>query len=210
MAVHLHREIEVLKKKILMVGAIAESSVWDASQALQNRDEKLAQQVIDKDIQLDNMEVEVEEACLKTLALYQPVAIDLRFIVAVLKINNDLERVGDLAVNIAERALFIACHPPVDIGFDYMLMATKVQAMLKQSLDALVRYDVDAARMVCAQDDEVDAMNSRTPSGTHCRSCHQYCRGRYLYDQRRDHPSQDRRIPLICCDVTGRGSLSAK
>ena len=161
MAVHLHREIEVLKKKILMVGAIAESSVWDASQALQNRDEKLAQQVIDKDIQLDNMEVEVEEACLKTLALYQPVAIDLRFIVAVLKINNDLERVGDLAVNIAERALFIACHPPVDIGFDYMLMATKVQAMLKQSLDALVRYDVDAARTVCAQDDEVDAMNSQ-------------------------------------------------
>lgn len=159
MAVHLHREIELLKKKILMVGAMAEASVRDATEAMQNRDEALAQQVIDKDFQLDNIEVEVEEACLKILALHQPVASDLRFIIAVLKINNDLERAGDLAVNIAERALFLSRRAPVDIGFDYMAMAAKVLTMLKQSLDALINHDVATAKSVCAQDDQVDAMN---------------------------------------------------
>ncbi|MCF7974099.1 MAG: phosphate signaling complex protein PhoU [Phycisphaerae bacterium] len=159
MPVHLLREIEHLKKDILTVGAMAEQSVRKATQAMQDRDEVLAGQIIEQDIQLDNMEVEVEEACLKTLALHQPVAIDLRFIIAVLKINNDLERVGDLAVNIAERAIFVSHLPVIDIGFDYTVMATKVQAMLKQALDALVNFDAGSARRVCALDDEIDALN---------------------------------------------------
>jgi phosphate transport system protein len=159
MPIHLQREIENLKKKILTVGAMAEASVREATRAMAQRDEDLARSVIDKDIRLDQMEVEVEEACLKVLALHQPVAIDLRFIIAVLKINNDLERVGDLAVNIAERAAFLATIPSVAITFDFTGMADKVQAMLKNSLDALVNFNVEAAYAVCACDDEVDAMN---------------------------------------------------
>jgi phosphate transport system protein len=159
MPVHLHREIENLKKEILTVGAIAEQSVREATRAIEHRDEALAKSVIEKDINLDQMEVEVEESCLKILALHQPVATDLRFIIAVLKINNDLERVGDLAVNIAEHALFLANHPEVSVEFDFTTMAVKTQEMLKKSLDALVNLDIKLARKTCACDDEIDAMN---------------------------------------------------
>ena len=159
MPIHFQREIEKIKKEILTVGALAELSVREATLAIHNRDEALAQAVIDKDIKLDHMEVEVEESCLKLLALYQPVAIDLRFLVAVLKINNDLERVGDLAVNIAERARYLATVPPISVNFEFMDMAAKVQTMLKNSLDALVNFNAKGARAVCAMDDEVDAIN---------------------------------------------------
>lgn len=159
MPLHLRREIENLKKDILTVGAMAEQQVREATAAIQNRDDRLGRTVIDNDARLDQMEVEVEESCLKTLALYQPVAIDLRFIISVLKINSDLERVGDLAVNIAERAVFLATVPPMDLGFDFTAMATKVQAMLKASLDALVNLSGQTAREVIVADDEVDALN---------------------------------------------------
>lgn len=159
MAVHLQREIENLKKEILALCAITEQNVRDATSAIENRDEALARSVIDKDIKIDQMEVEIEEACLKMLALYQPVAVDLRFIIAVLKINNDLERIGDLAVNVAERAAFLATQPSVDISFDFEGMAAKAQTMLRSSIDALVDLKADLAREVCASDDEVDAMN---------------------------------------------------
>ncbi|MFC1765224.1 phosphate signaling complex protein PhoU [Planctomycetota bacterium] len=160
MPIHFQCEIEKLKKSILTVGAMAELSVREAILAIQSRDEDLAQSVIEKDIQLDEMEVEVEETCLKILALYQPVAVDLRFLIAVLKINSDLERVGDLAVNVAERALYLATVPQVDLSFDFVTMSTKVQAMLKSSLDALVNFNARVAHTVCGQDDEVDALNS--------------------------------------------------
>jgi phosphate transport system protein len=159
MPVHLHREIENLKKEILTVGAIAEQSVREATRAIEHRDENLARGVIEKDINLDRMEVDVEENCLKILALHQPVATDLRFIIAVLKINNDLERVGDLAVNIAERALFLVNHPEVNVEFDFMTMAVRTQEMLKKSLDALVNLNTRLAYEACACDDEIDAMN---------------------------------------------------
>lgn len=159
MPVHLLREIDNLKREILTLGAMAETAVRDATSAIENRDESLAKQVIWKDTKLDDMEVQIEEDCLKTLALYQPVAIDLRFIVAVLKINNDLERVGDLAVNVAERAAFLATQPPVDISFDFQAMARKAQEMLKKSLDSLVNLSAQQAREVLASDDEIDAMN---------------------------------------------------
>jgi len=156
---HLQRALDKLKRSIYSLSGMVEESVRDAVRALDRRDSRLAQKVIDADLEIDHAEVDVEEECLKILALHQPVAIDLRFIVAVLKINNDLERIGDLAVNIAERAQFLATHEKVDIPFDFAGMAEKAQAMVKQSLDALVNLDAGAALAVCAADDEVDAMN---------------------------------------------------
>ena len=161
MAKHLERELERLRKQVLSLSAVVEENVRQAVQALEKRDEKLAQKVIEADVEVDHAEVDVEEECLKLLALYQPVAIDLRFIVAVLKINSDLERIGDLAVNIAERALFLAAQPPVTTSFDFLGMAEKAQAMVHKSLDALVNMDGGLAREVCASDDEIDAMNRK-------------------------------------------------
>ena len=159
MSKHLQREAESLKKRILHLGTVVEESLQKAVKALQRRDDGPARDVIETDPAIDEMEVGIEEECLKVLALHQPVAIDLRFIVTVLKINSDLERVGDLSVNIAERAVFLASHDPVDIPFDFPGMARKARCMLKKSLDALVNLDVDLAREVRADDDEVDAMN---------------------------------------------------
>ncbi len=159
MGVHLQRELDNLKKAILTLSAMAEQSVRDATLAVTKRDEALARSVIEKDVELDQMEVEIEETCLKILALHQPVAIDLRFIIAVLKINSDLERVGDLAVNVAERAVFLATQPKVDAVFDFATMADKAKTMLKQSLDALVNFDAKLAYAVCQSDDEIDALN---------------------------------------------------
>jgi len=159
MAQHLQREIENLKKKILALSAKVETSVRDATLSIEKRDAVLAQKIIDNDIDVDNTEIEIEEDCLKILALHQPVAIDLRFIVAVLKINNDLERIGDLAVNIAERAVFLSTQPKVNISTHLVDMAHKAQSMLKQSLDALINHDAELAHNVCTSDDVVDGMN---------------------------------------------------
>jgi len=156
---HLQREVESLKKKLLALGARVETSVRNAASSIEQQDAELAQKVIGTDIEIDHTEVEVEEDCLKILALYQPVAIDLRFIVTVLKINNDLERIGDLAVNIAERGVFLACQPKIDISIDLVDMAHHAQSMLKKSLDALINHDTKLAHQVCASDDIVDGMN---------------------------------------------------
>ena len=159
MSIHLEKSIRQLKKKILTLGTRVEESLRLAVESLENRDINMATEVIDGDNAIDEMEVDVEEDCLKILALHQPVASDLRFIVACLKINNDLERVGDLAVNIAERSAFLAGQDPINIDFDFMSMSHKTQAMLKSSLDALVNRDAEMAWSVIAADDEVDAMN---------------------------------------------------
>jgi len=156
---HLHREIEKLKTKLLSLGTDVEENVYKAVKSLDERNAALADRVIGSDGQVDRFEVFLEEECLKILALHQPVAIDLRFVIAVLKINNDLERIGDLAVNIAERAKFLAARDALDVPFDFMSMADKTRAMLKKSLDALVNMDPRMARDVCAADDEVDALN---------------------------------------------------
>jgi phosphate transport system protein len=159
MPYRLQREIEKLKKQILTLGAVVEERVHMAVRAIEERDEKSARRVIDGDIEIDEMEVDLEEEGLKLLALHQPVAIDLRFIIAVLKINSDLERIGDLAVNIAERAVFVATQKRVDIPFDFPTMSKKVKEMLKKSLDSLVNMDVSLARKICEMDDEVDAIH---------------------------------------------------
>lgn len=157
-------EIESIKKKLLSICAVVESNVRDAIKALVKRDTKLATKVIDTDEEIDALEVVLEEDCLKTLALYQPVAKDLRFIIAVFNINNDLERIGDLAVNIAERALSLAACAKIDIPFDYTSMAEKVLNMVKRSLDSLVEMDPDLAQRVCEEDDEVDVINRQAYS----------------------------------------------
>ena len=159
MAKHLQREIGNLKKKILSLSARVENTVHEAIRSIEERDEALARRIVEEDIQIDHAEVEVEEECLKILALHQPVAIDLRFIVAVLKINNDLERIGDLAVNIAERSTFLASQPPVSLSFDFAEMSEKTQAMLNMSLEALVNLNPELAYKVCADDDAIDTMN---------------------------------------------------
>lgn len=159
MSKHLQKEIETLKTHILNLGARVEKAVHDATFAIEHRDGTLAQKVIENDTVLDHQEVEIEEECLKALALYQPVAIDLRFIVAVLKINSDLERIGDLAVNVAERAVFLSTQPKPDISFDFVGMAKAARLMLKKSIDALVSMSTETAEEVCSADDTVDAMN---------------------------------------------------
>ncbi len=159
MAQHLQREIEQLKKKILALGATVEGSVQRSVNSVQHRDTSLADAVIAGDAAIDQAEVDLEEDCLKILALHQPVAIDLRFIVAVLKINSDLERIGDLATNMAERTLFLASHQHITVPFDLHSLAEKTQAMVRQSLDSLVNLDANMAREVRHLDDEVDSLN---------------------------------------------------
>jgi len=156
---HLHREVEQLKRRVLELGAHVEESLQKAVASVANRDVDLAHAVAEGDNEIDRMEVDIEEDCLQVLALYQPVATDLRFIVAVLKLNNDLERIGDLAVNIAKRGSRLAELPPMPMPFDFEGMARKVQRMLAAALDALVNLDSDAAREVCAADTEIDNLH---------------------------------------------------
>ena len=158
MSVHLRREIESVKRQLLSLSAIVEEALWSAVRAVQERDPDIAQDVLDGDDAIDQREVAVEEECLKILALHQPVAIDLRFLITALKINNDLERIGDLAANIAARARYLATQDPVDLPFDFTTMATKTQTMLRTALDALVNVDPVKAQDVCAMDDAVDTI----------------------------------------------------
>jgi phosphate transport system protein len=166
MTKHFDRELEKLKKKILSLGALVEERVYLTIKAIESRDPDLAEKIIRSDHEIDETEVEIEEECLKILALYQPVAIDLRFIIAVIKINNDLERIGDEAVNIAERIQSMAKYLTVSFHFDYTEMAEIAAAMLKQSLDALVNLDIDTAFRVITMDDEVDDIQSNAYSQT--------------------------------------------
>jgi phosphate transport system protein len=156
MTKHFRKEMDKLKKQILTLGSLVEERVQMAVKAVTDNDSELAEKIIRSDHEIDEMEVEIEEECLKILALYQPVAVDLRFIVAVIKINNDLERIGDQAVNIAERVGVLAKREQFDFFFDYSSMGEKAQAMLKMSLDALINLDVDIAYKVVTLDDEVD------------------------------------------------------
>lgn len=159
MSRHLQREIEHLKKKMLNVGAMVEESIAKAIAAVIRRDGSLALEVVENDEAIDQSEVDVEEDCLKILALHQPVAIDLRFVVAVLKINNDLERMADHAVNIARRAEYLAGYTEINLPSDLEVMLQRTQAMVRESLDALVHQDTTLARKVCNADQEVDQLN---------------------------------------------------
>ena len=160
MSKRFRKELENIKKRILTLSSLVEERVQQASRAVEDIDAELAQRIIKADYEVDEMEVEIEEECLKVLALHQPVAVDLRFIIAVIKINSELERIGDQAVNIAQRVEVIAKRPKPPFMFDYAEMGQKAQRMLKMSLDALVNLDVDIAYKVITLDDEVDRIKS--------------------------------------------------
>jgi phosphate transport system protein len=155
----LHKEIERLKNEMLALSAVVEEALRKAMSALQRHDAELAREVIADDGRVDQLEVDLEEAALKIIALHQPVAEDLRLIISVLRINSDLERIGDLAVNIAERATFLSSHPAPGMPMDFAPMAAKAQEMLTRSLDAFVNLDTALARQIIEMDNEVDTMN---------------------------------------------------
>ena len=155
---HLQREIDRLKRKVLALGALVEENLRLAFQAIDQRDAAKARRVIATDVLIDQNEVDVEEECLKILALYQPVAGDLRFVAAVIKINSELERIGDLSANIAERALQLVDEHPVAVPHNVAVMADRTWTILEKSLDALVRQDAVMAREVLVADDEVDEL----------------------------------------------------
>jgi phosphate transport system protein len=154
----LRRKIDKLNSQLLALGAMVEENVQLAVKAVERKDADLATRVIDGDTEIDRKEVDLEEECLEILALHQPVAVDLRHIVAVLKINKDLERAGDLAVNIAETAIHLSGEPKMIIPQDYFIMAQKTYAMLRKSLDSFVNMNIEGAYQVLQEDDDVDRM----------------------------------------------------
>ncbi|MEA3547825.1 MAG: phosphate signaling complex protein PhoU [Thermodesulfobacteriota bacterium] len=151
-----HHEIKKLREKFMTLGGMVEDRIRQACSVIESRDSELIEKIINSDYEIDEMEIEIEEECLKILALYQPVAIDLRFIIAVIKINNEIERIADYAVKIAKRVDIINRSSTLKLSLDYCPMADMVIGMLKMSLDALVSGDSDLAHRIFILDDEVD------------------------------------------------------
>ena len=160
MSKHLERDLDTLQRDLLTLAAAVEEAIHKATRALRHRDAELARDVIDGDNEIDEEENRVEEECLKLLALHQPVAVDLRRIAAAMKINTDLERMADLAEDIAERAAHLAQLPEIPIPEKLQRMSDLTTSMVRQSLDAFVNLDTRLARVVCRLDDEVDRYNS--------------------------------------------------
>ena len=158
---HFHEELEALKQTLLAMGGLVEDQIRRVMRALVDRDDALAQEVIERDQQVNAYDVEVDETCVSLLALHQPAAGDLRFITTAMKIVTDLERMGDQAVNIAQRVLELNREPQLKPYIDLPRMAERAQRMVKESLDAFVARDTELARQVCAEDAEVDALKEQ-------------------------------------------------
>jgi phosphate transport system protein len=158
---HFHEELEALKQTLLAMGGLVEDQNRRVMRALIERDDALAQEVIERDQQVNAYDVEVDETCVSLLALHQPAAGDLRFITTAMKIVTDLERMGDQAVNIAQRVLELNREPQLKPYIDLPRMAEKAQRMVKECLDAFVARDTELARKVCAEDAEVDALKEQ-------------------------------------------------
>jgi phosphate transport system protein len=158
---HFQEELDVLKARLLEMGGLAEQRVRRAVQGLAEREHELIESVLIGDEPINALQLEVDDRCLKLLALHQPMATDLRAVMAAVKINTDLERVGDLAVNIAEAAKRYAMHPPVKKLIDIPKMADIAQAMLRDALDSYVKRDMALARQVLHQDDSLDALKTQ-------------------------------------------------
>ncbi|PYM29574.1 MAG: phosphate transport system regulatory protein PhoU [Candidatus Rokuibacteriota bacterium] len=158
---HFHEELDALKQTLLAMGGLVEDQIRRVMTALVERDSELDQEVIDRDAQVNAYDIEVDEKCVELLALHQPAAGDLRFITTAMKIVTDLERIGDQAVNIAQRALELNREPQLKPYIDLPRMAEKSQRMVKESLDAFVTRDTELARRVCAEDAEVDALKEQ-------------------------------------------------
>ena len=209
------QELEKLKERILTMGGFVEDAIRKSIKALVERDRALAIQVIDGDAIVNNFDVEIEEECIRFLAIWQPTGSNLRLVTTAIKIITDLERMGDLAVDICERAMELLDEPPLKPYIDIPRMAEAAQKMLKDSLDAFVAQDADLAMRVCEDDDFVDNLNvqifnelllyhAQGPEkhfprrasdiyhqipGTHRGPCHQYCRDGGVHGQGKGHPS---------------------
>ena len=160
MSLHLHRDLDKLKKEMLRLGNMVELAINNAFLALNNRDSSYVEEVLTNEEQINEMEVQIEEECLKILALHQPVAVDLRFLVVVLKVNNDLERMGDIAKNIAERAKDLMESEVIpDLSQPMQGLPDLVRTMVRSSVDSLVKLDDQLARKIIEMDDQVDQIN---------------------------------------------------
>lgn len=159
MSIHLNRDLENVQRRVLSLASAVEQIVEKSIRALFERDATLARTLMESDTPIDMEENVIEEECLKILALHQPVAVDLRCVAAIVKINNDLERMADLAVNIAERALALAQGPEVPVPATFRQMTDLTNTMVRDSLDAFLKLDVALAKRVCRLDDEVDRYN---------------------------------------------------
>jgi phosphate transport system protein len=157
---HLERDLDRLSRELLTMGAMVEEATNKALRAVSTRRSDLAREVVQGDNAINDRENLIEEECLKLLALHQPVATDLRFIITAMKVNNDLERMGDLAVNISERVAHLAGLDPIPLPKSFEKMLPAVQSMVRDSLNSLVNMDSKLARSVCEVDDEVDTINA--------------------------------------------------
>jgi phosphate transport system protein len=158
---HFESEMQALKSQLLTMGGLVENRIHRAVDSLIHRNEAEAEKVIESDVEINNLQIEIDERCLKILATQTPVAVDLRFIAAAMKINSDLERMGDQAVNIAESTLKCLGQPPLKPFIDLPRMASLAQEMTRDSLDAFVRRDADLARDVLRRDDVVDDLKDQ-------------------------------------------------
>jgi phosphate transport system protein len=158
---HFEGDLQALKKTLLAMGALVEQRMHQAIAALMERRPESAEEVSRSDQEVNNLQIEIDDRCLKLLALQGPLASDLRLITAAMKINADLERIGDQAVNIAENAVKVAALPPLRPIVDLPRMAELAEAMTRDSLDAFVRRDAELARDILARDDEVDQLKDQ-------------------------------------------------
>jgi phosphate transport system protein len=158
---HFDKDLLQLKDKLLLMAARTEALINQAVEALIRKDTAKAQDILRLDKEIDGMEVEIEEQAITLIALHQPAAGDLRFLIGAIKINNDLERIGDHGVNIAESAIRLAAQPDLKPLIDIPRMATMATGMLKDSLDSFVSGDPDKARAVCSRDDQVDDLKDQ-------------------------------------------------
>jgi phosphate transport system protein len=161
METHFQKELQELKQDLLKMAALVEESISKAVQSLVKRDSELAKKTFEGEDQINRMEIDIEDTCLKLLALMHPMAVDLRFITSAMKIITDLERMGDQAVNIAERAISLNQEPQLKPYIDIPKMAEIAQSMVKDVLDAFVNQDPRLARSVCERDDLVDGLNDQ-------------------------------------------------
>lgn len=155
---HFVEELEDLQGRLLEMGTLVESAIHQSVQALEESSEELARQVLGNEDRINHLEIEIDELAVRLLALQQPMARDLRFLTAAIKINTDLERMGDLAVNIVERAMALIQRPAVKPSIDIPQMARTVESMVRKSLDAFVRREPELARSVLLADDTVDQL----------------------------------------------------
>ena len=158
---HFQEELEALQERLLAMGGLAEERVCESVRALAERNADLVERLLAGNEPVNELHIEIDDRCFKLLALHQPMAADLRAIVAAVKINTDLERVGDLAVNIAEAAKRYLQHPPVKPLIDIPRMGDIAEGMLRDALDAFVRRDIALAEAVLAEDDRLDALKTQ-------------------------------------------------